>query len=422
MRLFLKCNKGGNAMKKILSFIFVLTILCCVPCSFSAAQEEIEKSDSITIYFLCPDDFIYTEPGEEEDNDILLIVYYDEYRRKIESNMTYVGNGVYKAEISDADEIYEIRIKDWHEKSDDRAACYIRSYKELPEFGLSSFAELDGKLLYGLNANKARDRFQWDVTRWYYGGKLCDYEDWPQEGFIDGSYLVGDVNSDGELNIRDATAIGLYLAGLSSPSQKEINTADFDGNSKVNVKDATEIQKKLAGLSYTSRREMYPVVYYTSTPDETEPLDITVRRNNRYGSDELTLMDSSNRDVSEYTTIINSEEEFRSIFGSSVDEYDEEFFSTKSLVYLYRYYESVSSFFDVNEMYFSDDILYLYTTYRYPFPDNFYPYSDSYLPSPGNYDEWDSTPAFHNIFTEVDKADIEGVKGIIIYDHIEFYY
>ncbi len=385
----------------------MLTIFFCMPCSFSAAEGEKEESDSITIYFLCPDDFIYTEPGEEEDNDILLEVYYDDYySRSIKGNMTYLRDGVYMAEIPDADEIYEIRFMDWHYKTDDRAYCYIRKRYEFSGLGISSFAELDGKLLYNLKADKAWDRHEWDVSRWYYDGKLCDYEDWPEKGFIDGGYLVGDVNSDGELNIRDATAIGLYLAGLSSPSQEEINTADFDGNSKVNVKDATEIQKKLAGLSYTSRREMYPVVYYTSTPDEAEPLDITVRRNNRYGSDELTLMDNSNRDVTEYTTIINSEEEFKSIFGSTMDEYDAEFFNTKSLVYLYRYYESSSSFFDVNELYFSDGILYLYTTYSYPYV----------------FREWESTPAFHNIFTEVNKADIEGVKGIIIYDHTEFYY
>lgn len=409
-------------MKKIISFILMLTIFFCMPCSFSAAEGE-EESDSITIYFLCPDDFIYTEPGEEEDNEILLSVYYNDSRRKIESNMTYVGDGVYKGELSNPDEVYSLYFLDYHYRTDDQGMCYLAGYNNsLPELGISSFAELDGKLLYNLKAKKWVDDEVWDTPRMYSDGKLCDYEEWPEKGFIDGGYLVGDVNSDGELNIRDATAIGLYLAGLSSPSQEEINTADFDGNSKVNVKDATEIQKKLAGLSYTSRRELYPVVYYTSTPDEAEPLDITVRRNNRYGSDEVTLMDNSNRDVTEYTTIINSEEEFKSIFGSTMDEYDAEFFNTKSLVYLYRNYESVSSFFDVNELYFSDGILYLYTTYRYPFPDNHYPYSDSYLPSPKNYDEWDSTPAFHNIFTEVNKSDIEGVKGIIIYDHTEFYY
>ena len=60
--------------------------------------------------------------------------------------------------------------------------------------------------------------------------------------------ILGDVNNDGKLNIRDATAIQKYLAKLIKAENINLDVADFDQNTKVNVKDATNIQKKLAGL------------------------------------------------------------------------------------------------------------------------------------------------------------------------------
>lgn len=60
--------------------------------------------------------------------------------------------------------------------------------------------------------------------------------------------LNGDVNSDGKLNIRDATAIQKYLAKMADFNDAQLRVADFDKNGKVNVKDATAIQKKLAGI------------------------------------------------------------------------------------------------------------------------------------------------------------------------------
>lgn len=60
--------------------------------------------------------------------------------------------------------------------------------------------------------------------------------------------ILGDVNSDGKLNIRDATTIQKYLAKLIKAENINLDVADFDLNGKVNVKDATNIQKKLAGL------------------------------------------------------------------------------------------------------------------------------------------------------------------------------
>lgn len=73
--------------------------------------------------------------------------------------------------------------------------------------------------------------------------------------------LIGDVNYDRELNIRDATLIQKALAGLTEIKRNEIVAADyyFEGNGpsyigdfnrdgEMNIKDATAIQKKIAEL------------------------------------------------------------------------------------------------------------------------------------------------------------------------------
>lgn len=61
-------------------------------------------------------------------------------------------------------------------------------------------------------------------------------------------FQVGDVNMDGKLNIRDATAIQKHLAKIATLSDDALKLADFNGDGKVNVRDATTIQKAIAGL------------------------------------------------------------------------------------------------------------------------------------------------------------------------------
>ena len=63
-----------------------------------------------------------------------------------------------------------------------------------------------------------------------------------------GDFEIGDVNMDGKLNIRDATAIQKHLAKIAELDDAGYLLADYDGNGKVNVKDATAIQKTLAGI------------------------------------------------------------------------------------------------------------------------------------------------------------------------------
>ncbi len=62
--------------------------------------------------------------------------------------------------------------------------------------------------------------------------------------------IMGDTEQDGEVNIKDATAIQKYLAEIISFSTMQKDVADFNKDGKITIADATAIQKKLAGLEY----------------------------------------------------------------------------------------------------------------------------------------------------------------------------
>lgn len=58
----------------------------------------------------------------------------------------------------------------------------------------------------------------------------------------------GDVNQDGEINIKDATAIQKHVAALEVLEGDGLAAADYDNDEVITIKDATAIQKKIAGL------------------------------------------------------------------------------------------------------------------------------------------------------------------------------
>ncbi len=61
-------------------------------------------------------------------------------------------------------------------------------------------------------------------------------------------FEIGDVNTDGKLNIKDATTIQKFCAKMVSFTAEQEALADYNLDAKINVKDATQIQKKLANL------------------------------------------------------------------------------------------------------------------------------------------------------------------------------
>ncbi len=60
--------------------------------------------------------------------------------------------------------------------------------------------------------------------------------------------LTGDVNCDGDINIKDATAIQKHLAKINVFSDTVKALADYDTDGEITIKDATAIQKFIAGI------------------------------------------------------------------------------------------------------------------------------------------------------------------------------
>lgn len=61
-------------------------------------------------------------------------------------------------------------------------------------------------------------------------------------------YLIGDVDGNEKVNIKDATLIQKNIAKLVTFDERQEYAADVNRDEKVNIKDATLIQKKIANL------------------------------------------------------------------------------------------------------------------------------------------------------------------------------
>lgn len=60
--------------------------------------------------------------------------------------------------------------------------------------------------------------------------------------------LLGDSNSDGKVNVKDATQIQKAVADIITLNETQTLLADVDANDKLNVRDATAIQKWVADI------------------------------------------------------------------------------------------------------------------------------------------------------------------------------
>lgn len=62
------------------------------------------------------------------------------------------------------------------------------------------------------------------------------------------AYMIGDVDNNGKVNVKDATLIQKYVAKISTLTQRDLLSADVTADGKVNIKDATAIQKYIAKI------------------------------------------------------------------------------------------------------------------------------------------------------------------------------
>jgi hypothetical protein len=59
---------------------------------------------------------------------------------------------------------------------------------------------------------------------------------------------VGDINSDGKIDVSDATIIQKYLAHIEELTDEQISYCDFNFDGEVSIEDVTSLQKYLAKL------------------------------------------------------------------------------------------------------------------------------------------------------------------------------
>lgn len=79
-----------------------------------------------------------------------------------------------------------------------------------------------------------------------FDGSSWSYLDVPTNPVPSG-LIIGDVNLDTRVNVKDATLIQMHVAKLSTLTGNAFTLADCDGNNMISVKDATNIQFYAAG-------------------------------------------------------------------------------------------------------------------------------------------------------------------------------
>lgn len=60
--------------------------------------------------------------------------------------------------------------------------------------------------------------------------------------------IVGDVDLDGKITIKDASTIQKAIAGIISLTEKQLSVSDVTNDKKLNVKDVSAIQRYIAGI------------------------------------------------------------------------------------------------------------------------------------------------------------------------------
>ncbi len=70
--------------------------------------------------------------------------------------------------------------------------------------------------------------------------------------------LVGDVNRDGRVDVRDVTAIQRYLVEQEPLSEQALALADTNGDGAVTIDDATHLQRYLAEYDVVLGRLFLP--------------------------------------------------------------------------------------------------------------------------------------------------------------------
>lgn len=162
---------------------------------------------------------VYFDNSNYNWNDVYVYAYYNNGEKENSSwpgvKMTDLGNGLYSYVIDES----------W------TSANVL--------FNNNNGTQFPGEKEPGYVINKGESKI-------FNGSGLVDYTaELPTEPPV--QKILGDVDGNGELNIKDAACVQLQLAKLYSDFYDE-SVADINGDGEINIKDAAYIQLKLAKL------------------------------------------------------------------------------------------------------------------------------------------------------------------------------
>ena len=122
-------------------------------------------------------------------------------------------------------------------------------------YGASGSVEYDFAINGSSVQKSALDTFAWtpaetgtynlSVTATDSSGKSVTKKIRYTVGNEEQEYMLGDVNMDSELNIKDATEIQRHCAGIIKLNDLAMSLADFNGDGTVDIKDTTAIQRAI---------------------------------------------------------------------------------------------------------------------------------------------------------------------------------
>ncbi len=217
-------------MKKI--FCFVLALVLCLSAVVTAGATELPETDDYSMQVAR----LITMTEADEELDLFNLGYvYEEFYRHYSSEDEAVPDYVF---------VFAQTLAPFPLELDEQVGDY---YFHQASIGGVSMPTPDTQLNYFVYVPAE------NVL--YTALEACDmgFEDlniaFASAG--ENCALVGDAHRDFVLNIKDATALQKYIAGMDVPwdcNVWEYYVFDFNGDKDVDIKDATAIQKHLAGI------------------------------------------------------------------------------------------------------------------------------------------------------------------------------
>ncbi len=106
--------------------------------------------------------------------------------------------------------------------------------------------------------------------------------------------FYGDANADGEVNVKDATAIQKSLSGIELQGAFRRDLADCDTNEVLSIKDATCIRKYLANIPNAGKAGSLVTASPSDTQPDTKPVTPPVTEPKPVGKNTVTFTNSFN--------------------------------------------------------------------------------------------------------------------------------